>query len=58
LNTAFGLAWVMVMLASLALLAVVFVAAFLPETKHVPLEEVTAAFERKASGRKPERVRT
>jgi len=50
-------AWVMVLLAALALLAVVFVAAFLPETKHMPLEEVTAAFERKATGRKPQRAR-
>ena len=48
LNTAFGLAWVMVMLAGLAVLAVIFVAVFLPETKGVSLEEITAIFERKA----------
>jgi MFS transporter, SP family, arabinose:H+ symporter len=58
LNTAFGLAWVMVMLASLALLAVFFVLAFLPETKHMRLEDVTAAFEKKATGRESERART
>lgn len=48
----------MILLASLALLAVLFVAAFLPETKHLPLEEVTAAFEKKATGRDPQRART
>jgi SP family arabinose:H+ symporter-like MFS transporter len=48
LNSAFGLAWVMVLLAGLAVLAVIFVAAFLPETKGVSLEEVTVIFERQA----------
>ncbi len=50
LNTEFGLAWVMMLLATLAVLAVFFVAAFLPETKGVSLEEVNEIFERKASG--------
>jgi sugar porter (SP) family MFS transporter len=49
LNEAWGLAWVMVLLAGLAILAIAFVARFLPETKGLPLEEVTAVFERKAT---------
>jgi len=49
LNSALGLAWVMVLMAALAALAVLFVARFLPETKGVPLEDVTALFERHAS---------
>ena len=56
LNTAIGLAWVMVILASLAVLAVIFVAVFLPETKQVSLEEVTAIFERQATGKNPDQV--
>ncbi len=48
LNTKIGLAWVMVLLAALAVLAVVFVAKFLPETKGVSLEEITAIFEQQA----------
>jgi MFS transporter, SP family, arabinose:H+ symporter len=51
LNSAFGLAWVMVLFAVLAVLAIVFVARFLPETKGLPLEDVTAVFERKAKGK-------
>ena len=50
LNAAWGLAWVMVLFAGLAVLAAGFVARFLPETKGLPLEEVTAIFEREASG--------
>ncbi len=49
LNAAWGLAWVMVLFAGLAILAIMFVARFLPETKGLPLEEVTAVFERKAT---------
>jgi MFS transporter, SP family, arabinose:H+ symporter len=48
LNTKFGLAWVMVLLATLAVLAVIFVAKFLPETKGVSLEDITAIFEQQA----------
>jgi MFS transporter, SP family, arabinose:H+ symporter len=43
-----GLAWVMVLFAVLAVLAIGFVARFLPETKGLPLEEVTAVFEKRA----------
>jgi sugar porter (SP) family MFS transporter len=49
LNDAIGLAWVMVILAGLAVLAFLFVAKFLPETKGVPLEKVTSLFEREAA---------
>lgn len=51
LNDAFGLAWVMVLFAALSLLAVIFVARFLPETKGMSLEDVTEVFERKATGK-------
>lgn len=51
LNAAFGLAWVMVLFAALSVLAIVFIARFLPETKGLPLEEVTALFERKAAAK-------
>jgi SP family arabinose:H+ symporter-like MFS transporter len=51
LNTKFGLAWVMVLFAVLAVLAIAFVARFLPETKGLPLERVTAVFDRQATGR-------
>jgi hypothetical protein len=47
----------MVMLASLAVLAVLFLAAILPETKHMSLEDVTAAFEKKAARPSRERAR-
>jgi MFS transporter, SP family, arabinose:H+ symporter len=48
LNSAIGLAWVMVIFAALALLAIAFVWKFLPETKGLPLEKVTALFEKQA----------
>jgi MFS transporter, SP family, arabinose:H+ symporter len=48
LNNAIGLAWVMVLFAFLSVLAIVFIARFLPETKGVPLEEVVHTFERQA----------
>ncbi len=51
LNSAFGLAWVMVLFAALSLLAVWFVARFLPETKGLALEEVTAVFEKQATAK-------
>jgi SP family arabinose:H+ symporter-like MFS transporter len=53
LKTAIGLAWVMVLFAAIAILAVAFVARFVPETKGLPLEEVTAVFERNARGKEP-----
>ena len=53
LNTKFGLAWVMVGFAVLAVLAIVFVARFLPETKGLSVEEVTRVFEQEASGSPP-----
>lgn len=43
-----GLPLVMVSFAALAILAIVFVAAFLPETKGLSVEEITAIFERQA----------
>ncbi len=49
LNTAIGLAWVMILFAALSLVAIAFIVRFLPETKGLPLEEVTAVFERKAT---------
>jgi MFS transporter, SP family, arabinose:H+ symporter len=49
LNTAIGLGWVMVLFAVLAVLAIVFVARFLPETKGLPLEDVVSVFERQAA---------
>jgi SP family arabinose:H+ symporter-like MFS transporter len=47
LNSKIGLAWVMVLFAALAVLAIAFVAKFLPETKGLPLEDITELFERK-----------
>jgi hypothetical protein len=48
LNTAFGLPSVMLMLTGLAVLAVFFVARFLPETKTLSVEEVVDVFERQS----------
>ncbi len=48
LNDNFGLAWVMILFAVLAVLAIGFVARFLPETKGLALEDVTAVFEKRA----------
>ena len=50
LNSAFGLAWVMVLFVVLSLLAMAFVWRFLPETKNLSVEEVVAVFERQATG--------
>jgi sugar porter (SP) family MFS transporter len=49
LNTAIGLSWVMIILAALSLLAVIFVARFLPETKNLSVEQVVDVFERQRS---------
>jgi SP family arabinose:H+ symporter-like MFS transporter len=51
LNTAIGLAWVMVLFAGLAVVAVAFVARFLPETKGLTVEGVVAVFEEQAGGK-------
>jgi SP family arabinose:H+ symporter-like MFS transporter len=48
LKSSWGLAWVMVLFAFLAVLAIGFVARFLPETKGLALEDVTAVFEKQA----------
>jgi SP family arabinose:H+ symporter-like MFS transporter len=48
-QTGWGLAWVMVSFAVLALLAIVFVAVFLPETKGLSVEDIIDTFERKAA---------
>jgi MFS transporter, SP family, arabinose:H+ symporter len=48
-----GLAWVMVCFAALAVLAIVFVARFLPETKGLSLEQVVTVFEQQAAHSKP-----
>jgi len=50
LNAKFGLPSVMILFAVLAVMAIAFVARFLPETKGIALEDVTAIFERKATG--------
>jgi MFS transporter, SP family, arabinose:H+ symporter len=48
-----GLAWVMVSFAVLAVLAIAFVARFLPETKGLALEQVVSVFEQQAAHTKP-----
>ncbi|HXM58602.1 MAG TPA: sugar porter family MFS transporter [Candidatus Dormibacteraeota bacterium] len=50
-QTAIGLAWVMVCFAVLAVLAIAFVGAFLPETKGLSVEEITQVFERASRDR-------
>jgi membrane protein implicated in regulation of membrane protease activity len=49
LNQRFGLAWVMVGFAVLAVVAIAFIARYLPETKGLQLEKVIAIFDRKAA---------
>ncbi len=48
---AIGLAGVMVCFAGLSVLAIVFIARFLPETKGLSVEEVIGLFERQAAGK-------
>jgi hypothetical protein len=50
LNNSIGLAWVMILFAALSVLAIGFIYRFLPETKGLPLEDVTALFDRQAKG--------
>lgn len=49
LTTAMGLPWVMVLLSGLAIVAVLFVARFLPETKHLSVEQIVAVFEEQSA---------
>ena len=49
LQAGIGLAWVMVIFAILSVVAVLFVARFLPETKQMSLEEVIGLFEQRAA---------
>ncbi len=50
LNDQFGLAWVMILFAVLSVMAMGFVYRFLPETKGLALEDVTAVFDKQATG--------
>jgi sugar porter (SP) family MFS transporter len=50
MQSAFGLPWVMVLLALLSLIAIAFIRRFLPETKVLSVEEVVAVFDRQAAG--------
>ena len=50
LNEQFGLAWVMILFATLSVMAMGFVYRFLPETKGLALEDVTAVFDKQATG--------
>jgi hypothetical protein len=45
-----ALGWVMVSFAGIAVLAIVFVARWLPETKGLSVEEAVSVFERQAEG--------
>jgi SP family arabinose:H+ symporter-like MFS transporter len=49
-NSGIGLAWVLVCFAGLCVVAIAFVARFLPETKGLSVEEIEAVFEREAEG--------
>ncbi|MDQ2791776.1 MAG: sugar porter family MFS transporter [Actinomycetota bacterium] len=51
LNKAIGLAWVMVLFAGLAVVAIAFVARFLPETKGLSVEQVVTVFEEQAGSK-------
>lgn len=51
MNKAIGLAWVLVLFAGLAVVAIAFVAWFLPETKGLSVEEVVTVFEGQAGGK-------
>ncbi len=51
LNEQFGLAWVMILFAVLSVMAMGFVYRFLPETKGLALEDVTAVFDKQAKGK-------
>ena len=53
MTAAVGLPWVMVVLAALAVLAFVFVSRFLPETRHLSVEQVVDVFEQQQSSGTP-----
>jgi len=48
-----GLGWVMVCFAGLCIIAIGFVARYLPETKNLSVEQITQVFEDAAEGRSP-----
>jgi MFS transporter, SP family, arabinose:H+ symporter len=50
-NSGIGLDWVLVCFAGLCVVAIAFVARFLPETKGLSVEEIEAVFEREAEGK-------
>jgi sugar porter (SP) family MFS transporter len=45
-----GLAWVLVCFSALCVMAIMFVLVFMPETKELSVEEITALFDKQASG--------
>jgi MFS family permease len=47
-QSSIGLAWVLVCFAGLCVMAITFVAVFLPETKGLPVEEIVHLYERQA----------
>jgi hypothetical protein len=47
---AIGLGWVLVCFAGLCLVAIAFVARYLPETKNMSVEEITKVFEKQSAG--------
>jgi len=53
MNTAFGLPAVMLLFTGLAVLAFLFVARYLPETKGLSVEEVVQVFERQSGTTSP-----
>jgi sugar porter (SP) family MFS transporter len=48
-----GLDWVLVCFAGLCVIAIGFVARYLPETKNMSVEEITEVFEKAAAGKSP-----
>jgi SP family arabinose:H+ symporter-like MFS transporter len=56
LTAAMGLPWVMVLLSGLAVVAIAFVARYLPETKHLSVEQVVSLFEEQQKGTTPGRT--
>jgi SP family arabinose:H+ symporter-like MFS transporter len=48
-----GLDWVLVCFAGLSVMAIVFIARFLPETKGLSVDDITRLFERQGGGARP-----
>jgi MFS transporter, SP family, arabinose:H+ symporter len=48
MQSAIGLGWVLIIFAGLCLMAITFIALFLPETKGHSVEEITRLFEQPA----------